>query len=255
MVYSGYSEITIRLSLTSHRLVFPMKFSNGNAKLGENCLVVSRPVGDSCPSSCSFLGDGCYAEHTEKLFTNSRKFAMPNMITDQNKIRSMLVYAHSQGKSVRIHERGDFFKGGKLDLPYLNNWISALESIKPESRPKIWVYTHIYDKRILTLGKLGVNVYASVDNAKQMKKAKKVGFTLIAWADKTEEFAKRKSHRNKVNHLAELPTYLAINNENFLVCPEMRKGRESVTCSGTSTSVACKMCFSPSAKNVVFLKH
>jgi uncharacterized beta-barrel protein YwiB (DUF1934 family) len=28
-----------------------MKFSNGNEKLGDNCIVVSRPVGDTCPSS------------------------------------------------------------------------------------------------------------------------------------------------------------------------------------------------------------
>ena len=43
-----------------------MKVANGNDKLGKGCLVVSRPVGDTCPSSCDFLGNGCYAEQTEK---------------------------------------------------------------------------------------------------------------------------------------------------------------------------------------------
>ena len=47
-----------------------MKVANGNDKLGKGCLVVSRPVGDTCPSTCEFLGNGCYAEQTEKMYPN-----------------------------------------------------------------------------------------------------------------------------------------------------------------------------------------
>ena len=46
-----------------------MKTANGNDKLGkENCIVVSRPVGDTCPSDCDFLGNGCYAEDLENIY-------------------------------------------------------------------------------------------------------------------------------------------------------------------------------------------
>ena len=36
-----------------------MKTAEGNDKLGKNCIVVSRPVGKTCPPSCVFLGGGC----------------------------------------------------------------------------------------------------------------------------------------------------------------------------------------------------
>ena len=32
-----------------------MKVADGNAKLGSGCVVVSRPVGDTCPITCAFL--------------------------------------------------------------------------------------------------------------------------------------------------------------------------------------------------------
>jgi hypothetical protein len=44
-----------------------MKTADGNDKLGKGCIVVSRPVGDTCPSDCDYLNNGCYAEHTEKM--------------------------------------------------------------------------------------------------------------------------------------------------------------------------------------------
>ena len=230
-----------------------MKFSNGNAKLGENCLVVSRPVGDTCPSSCEFLGHGCYAEFTEKLFKVSRTSSMVNLVTESGKIRSMLMYAHSQGKSVRLHERGDFFLNGKLDVVYLANWVKALESLKPEQRPKMWAYTHIHDKRLLILGELGVNLYASVSTKRQLNKAKKVGFKLFAWADIQQNISKRK--KNKPH--SHLPSYVSLAGEKFLVCPEQRKGRTKVTCTGTCETVKCGYCTGQNGQtgNVVFLMH
>ena len=37
-----------------------MKTANGNDKLGkENCIVVSRAVGDTCPPDCDFLDILC----------------------------------------------------------------------------------------------------------------------------------------------------------------------------------------------------
>lgn len=212
-----------------------MKFANGNSKLGENCLVVSRPVGDTCPSSCEFLGNGCYAEKTEKMYPNVRKSYLQNVITNKNKIRAMLLLAKAQNKSVRIHTNGDWLKDGELDLEYLQNWIDALTSIRPELRPAIWCYTHVYDSRILVLEQLGVSLYASIGGSKQKmrasyNKAKKAGFSKFAFADSGKLFSTRKQHGKPHT---EQPKFLEVLGERFLVCPEMRLGRERVTCTGT----------------------
>ena len=77
-----------------------IKVSNGNSKLGDNCLVISRPVGDTCPSSCDFLHNGCYAEQTEKMYKNSRLAAMVNLNMRKEDIFDMLLDAKSKNKSI-----------------------------------------------------------------------------------------------------------------------------------------------------------
>ena len=73
----------------------------GNEKLGEGAVVVSRAVGDSCPPSCAFLGNGCYAEGTEKIYKNTRAAGLVNMLSDVNLIRSMIMYAIKKDKDIR----------------------------------------------------------------------------------------------------------------------------------------------------------
>ena len=93
-----------------------MQASKGNDKLGNGCLVVSRAVGDTCPPTCDFLGNGCYAEGTERVFKSSRAVGLRNMITEAGKIRSMILMAIKDSRSLRWHERGDFYNNGILDL-------------------------------------------------------------------------------------------------------------------------------------------
>lgn len=234
-----------------------MKTADGNDKLGKNCIVVSRPVGDTCPSSCAFLGAGCYAEQTEKMYPNVRPASFQNIITEENRIRSMMVDAQKRGKSIRWHERGDWFLNGKLDTAYVNNVIQACESIVKSGGilPAMWFYTHIYDKRLVALSKY-MSVYASVHNAADMKKAKKAGFELFAWCDSDKKFAAKrpKQKAKKLAWKASLPKLHIIEGEKFITCPEIRKGREFVTCSGTKDSVACNMCIHGKA-NVLFPCH
>ena len=101
---------------------------NGNDKLGKNCFVVSRPVGDTCPSTCMFVGNGCYAGATERQYKNAREAAFSNVITEIGRIRSMIINAIKKGKSIRFHERGDWFLDGKLDEKYLDNVIFINDS-------------------------------------------------------------------------------------------------------------------------------
>ena len=237
-----------------------MKVANGNDKLGKGCLVVSRPVGDTCPSTCEFLGNGCYAEQTEKMYPNVRPAGMQNLITERGRIRSMILDAMRQGKSIRWHERGDWFLNGELDIEYVENVTWACESILADdnmilSLPDMWFYTHIYDARLVAMEKY-MNVYASIHNGEDMKSAKAAGFKLFAWCDSDEKIAKKRPKRKPAaaEWRSSLPKLVVLEGEKFITCPEIRRGRGVVTCTPTKGSVSCDLCPRGLA-NVLFPSH
>ena len=234
-----------------------MKVANGNDKLGKGCLVVSRPVGDTCPSSCAFLGAGCYAEQTEKMYPNVRPAGMVNIITEKHRIRAMILDAISKEKSIRWHERGDWFLNGQLDTEYVDNVMWACESILADgdSLPDMWFYTHIYDSRLVSLEKY-MNVYASVHDDNDMGEALAQGFKLFAWCDSDMKIAPKRP-KSKVKAEAwrkALPKLVVLNGSKFVTCPEIRRGRSEITCTGTKDSISCDLCVRGLA-NVLFPAH
>lgn len=234
-----------------------MKVANGNDKLGKGCLVVSRPVGDTCPSSCAFLGNGCYAEQTEKIYPGVRPAGMQNLITERGRIRSMILDAIRQGKSIRWHERGDWFLNGELDTNYVENVMWACQSILDDGKslPDMWFYTHIYDSRLVSMEKY-MNVYASIHNANDKAAAVSAGFKLFAWCDSDEKIATKRP-RNKAKADAwrkSLPKLVVIDDTKYVTCPEIRRGRGVVTCTPTKGSVSCDLCVRGLA-NVLFPSH
>lgn len=238
-----------------------MKIAKGNGKLGD-CIVVSRPVGDTCPGAeserpCAFLNNGCYAEATENQYKNARTAGFANVITQKNLVRAMILDAEKNGKSIRWHERGDWFLNNKLDTDYLDNVVWACESILADglSLPKMWFYTHIYDPRLAALEKY-MSVYASVHNVDDMDTAKAAGFKLFAWCDSDTKIApKRPKHKAKADVWRKgLPSLVVLNNERFITCPEIRKGRLLITCSGTKDTKACDYCINGRG-NVLFPAH
>jgi hypothetical protein len=234
-----------------------MKVANGNDKLGKGCLVVSRPVGDTCPSSCAFLGNGCYAEQTEKMYPNVRPAGMQNVITERGRIRSMILDAKRQGKSIRWHERGDWFLNGELDTNYVDNVVWACESILADgdSLPDMWFYTHIYDSRLVSMDKY-MNVYASIHNEQDYNDAKSAGFKRFAWCDSDQKIAPKRP-RSKAKAAAwrgSLPKLVVLHGEKYVTCPEIRRGRGVVTCTPTKGSVSCDLCVRGLA-NVLFPSH
>ena len=237
-----------------------MKTANGNDKLGkENCIVVSRPVGDTCPSSCAFLGNGCYAEQTEKIYPGVRPAGMQNVITERGRIRSMIIDAKRKGKAIRFMERGDWFLNGELDVDFVDNVAWACESIVSNGGklPKMWFYTHVYDDRIpAKLGKY-FSIFASVHNENHMNEAKSKGFTKFAWCDSDQKIAPKRP-RNKVKADAwrkSLPKLVVLGGEKFVTCPEIRRGRGVVTCTPTKNSIGCNMCLDKEKPNVLFPCH
>ena len=234
-----------------------MKVADGNDKLGKGCVVVSRPVGDTCPSDCDYLGNGCYAEQTEKIYPNVRPAGMVNLVTEKNKIRAMILDAKRREKSIRWHERGDWFLNGELDLEYLANVTWACESILADgiSLPDMWFYTHIYDSRLVSLDKY-MAVYASVHDDNDMGEALSQGFKLFAWCDSDEKIApKRPRGKKKADAWrSSLPKLVVLNGSKFVTCPEIRRGRDTITCTGTKDSLACDLCVRGLA-NVLFPAH
>jgi len=235
-----------------------MKTADGNDKLGKNCIVVSRPVGKTCPATCVYLDKDCYALQTERQYKNAREAAFHNVITERGRIRSMILDAIKRGKSIRWHERGDWFIDGVLDTDYVNNVCAACESVIESgyTLPDMWFYTHIYDSRLVSkLGKF-MSVYASVHNADDMVDAKNAGFDLFAWCDSDQKIATKRPRGKikKAEWQAALPKLVVLSGETFVTCPEIRKGRTFVTCTGNKNSRACNMCVA-GRKNVLFPCH
>lgn len=232
-----------------------MKYSKGNVKLGKNVLVMSRPVGDTCPADCFFLGNGCYAQTTERRFPAARKVGLENLDkTDSRGILVMLWDAIQSNpiKSIRIHERGDFVRKGsqtvknpqgQLNKRYLNNWLSALKQFEKELDDQnpldIWTYTHLYHPDILKLDRYNVKVYASVNSDDDKSRALKAGFTLFAYGTQYTKY------HGKVK--GDVPKRVeAFGELNVLVCPEQRLGK--------TTCDVCRWCVTGKG-SIAFLKH
>lgn len=234
-----------------------MKTADGNDKLGRGCIVVSRPVGDTCPPDCDYLDNGCYAEQTEKQYKNARTAGFANVITEKHKIRAMILDAKKREKSIRWHERGDWFLNGELDLDYVSNVTWACESILADgdTLPNMWFYTHIYDSRLVALEKY-MAVYASIHDNNDKATASAAGFKLFAWCDSDMKIApKRPKSKAKADAWrAALPKLVIIEDTKYVICPEIRRGRAVITCTGTKDSISCDMCVKGLA-NVLFPAH
>lgn len=211
---------------------------NGNEKLGKSVFVISRPVGLTCPSDCFFLHNGCYAERIEKQYKNTRTSAEANVVVTADEIEGMIRYAHSQKKSVRIHERGDFGLNDEIDQSYVDAWYNGMKNVRV--KPYVFTYTHFLDARISKLEEVGISVYASVHNEADVIKAKAAGFKHFAYVT---DIKKKKGGSHDSPRYIELPVL-----GRTLVCPEQRMGRKKVNCD------ICKVCIG-GKQNVAFLAH
>jgi hypothetical protein len=233
----------------------------GNDKIGDRAVIANRAVGDTCPP-CEWLNNGCYAQRSEVVYPQVRPRGLinsqPHVLRWQT-LRAMMLTAARTHRAVRFHERGDFFRTTKtgrkvIDRQYIDDICLAADSITAQRRqlPEVWLYTHVYSRYLVEqLSARGFKVYASVSNTKQLAQAQRNGFTLFAWSDAAQHFAK-KTH--KIANRAHVPNYVTIQGERFLTCPEQRKGRDRVTCTGTESSTACRYC-PQGLGNVLFLAH
>jgi hypothetical protein len=223
----------------------------GNSKIGEDAIAHSRPVGaendGTCPSTCKLLDGECYAQAQQTRWPNTLAAAKQNLITEANQMHSMFVRALKSNQDVRLFVTGDAMRNNKLDKEFLANLRWAAESVRAKHGrlPKIWLFTHVHRKELAALSDIAA-VYASVHTEGELAKAEKAGFTLFALADLDGSLLpiapKTTSKKKKDAWRATLPARIKFGGKEFLVCPEQRKGRDRVTCSGGIKTMRCGWC-------------
>lgn len=153
-----------------------------NRKLSDGRIGVAatyRPVGPTCPSECSLLGAGCYAQKANVGLHQKRSGQRHDSLND------VLV---TDTKLIRHHVSGDFFKSNRLDVTYLESVI-RFHWINPDIQG--WTYTHRW-KDLHTAGyrpkKMPPNlaILASCDTLKDMRAAKRAGWRTARVADHEE---------------------------------------------------------------------
>ena len=189
------------------------------------------PVGATCPSSCPFLGHGCYAQAGH---VNIHQ----NHSTSDSEMRAISV-AHAVALGVhtdsptRLHVSGDFYLGDKVDLLYLEgittalfyfyeNWAAARDYL---DQGNIWTYTHApsYDD------------YSTIDDM--------IGdFVTVIWSDKAVAGGAVVHPHDKMDTLAHEAGAKPFK------CPAQTSGHK-VSCKD------CKACINPQDRLIVFDPH
>lgn len=199
-----------------------------NAKTGPMAATY-RPVGDTCPSDCFFLNNGCYAQrhHTGM---HARKSG-----SDYHELNRSLA---SGASMIRHHVSGDFFKNNEFDREYFDY---VLDFHRANRHLHGYAYTHriadILDAGI-TAADLPSNfvLVASLDpDSDSMELRERVQAAGFKYARVGGTYKEAMADRDKAE----------------VVCPNQvakKIGKRNITC------LQCKLCTHAKA-NVVFIKH
>lgn len=102
-----------------------------NGKLGNGAMTTYRPVGKTCPTTCRFLNNGCYAQ---KFHT---RIVSDTVITDAEYFDSIMTektLGLKQMPSIlRFHTSGDIVLDDVVDAEYvsmLNKWNNIYQDMK-----------------------------------------------------------------------------------------------------------------------------
>lgn len=145
-----------------------------NAKLGPNvwATYVSQTT---CPLSCPFRGNGCYAEagHMRFVTTRLNRAAVTSLeatVNEADKIRAVGSWGHG-----RLHVVGDATTDEQARILadavayYQTRWVN-----KGKPAPNVWTYTHGHDTKRESWGT--ISVLRSCETVTQAVKAMDDGF-------------------------------------------------------------------------------
>jgi hypothetical protein len=103
-----------------------------------------RPVGATCPRTCPYLGNGCYAEGGnvalhQRVASADRRAALVGAAV-------VMVWAARTDRTARLHVSGDMMgPDGKVDHTYvhgLTDIARTVRELRGGDRPVAWTYTH-----------------------------------------------------------------------------------------------------------------
>jgi len=207
-----------------------------NKKLGPRALVLDRPTGITCPSTCPLVRE-CYQKKMERVYPSIRTGALKNL---GEVLQNATVKTDSR-RPLRLHVGGDFYRDDRLDRKYLSAIIRLVRNrYKSDISSKTWTYTHCWRDPVLTrilnkLKRYGLTVLASVHSAEEAKEAASLGYRVAYNSD---------SRRNGPDVLQ--PLHLA--GLKGIVCPEQ-----------LGTGLTCDRCgycwMQKSDRHLVLLKH
>jgi len=103
-----------------------------------------RPVGKTCPSSCPWLDNGCYAQqgHVRLVEKRSASEALPSI---RSAALAMVVARHNK-RLARLHVSGDFLEDGIVSMAYVTGLLAVAAEIHrllPGREELAWSYTHL----------------------------------------------------------------------------------------------------------------
>lgn len=113
----------------------------GNKKTGVPSTY--RRVGDTCPETCPWLDNGCYAQGGRVALQSKAA----SDATEQSLFAaaSAMAIAAKTGTVARLHVSGDFLRDGNVDVEYVLGLLDIAEELQKRgySGPRAWAYTHI----------------------------------------------------------------------------------------------------------------
>lgn len=181
-----------------------------------------REVGTTCPTTCSLLNNGCYAQsgntaiHMHGQWSRNDGKVFYDTVTDLNKVRS--------GAYVRITVSGDIVLDNAIDTEFLTGIIKAAKK-----RPDVTFYTYTH--------------YKGKDLLKWLKKLPS-NLTINISCDTNEDIAWAKAHNLPYVVVKELK---AKRIGDVVQCPNQTMG---ITCD------KCKLCFKKDRKlQIAFIPH
>lgn len=186
-----------------------------------------RMVGDTCPSSCKLLNNGCYAQKGKVLFHQKKAPADAN----DGAVLLEFIRGLTPKHKLRHNVSGDLFVGDEPDEAY----ITALVQGHSE-RPDVvgWGYTHGWKKLDATRLRLpNLVINASCDNLDDLRAAREAGWAQVIVLEKGE-------HRRRLKLADDV---------DVVVCPQQTSG-------GKIGCTDCGLCWRGDRKFAIgFLRH
>lgn len=135
----------VRHKVTDPDYINPV--GNRNKKTG--CLGTYRPVGATCPDSCPFLNNGCYAQGGN--VNPHQRRASSEIRNSLNSAALALALGAVTGEIVRLHVSGDFaIENGdekEVDVDYIIGLLEICEALDASGFDGVFGYTYTHIER------------------------------------------------------------------------------------------------------------